>query len=211
MAKQHPKILSLEAKHCRMGKISNNLEKHGEEYVTAFTIPISGVMLTKDELNEFMGDKHCHASWFETKRDVQQPMPWWGTESFGISGAYASDSLVIVVSGDRALEFEAEEPEEEGADVRPACELSRITLTPQVGGLTEMAFALSVRPDLGKTNLMLQEHQHREVKLSILEASAKERAEKQAALPLAPAEDGATVMGATADAGNNGGRPDTAH
>ena len=98
MAKKHEKILNLEAKVCRMGKISNNLEHHGDEWVTAFTIPITGVMLTKEELNAFMHDKYCHASWFEVKSNLAQPMSWWGEETFAVSASYESEALTLTVS-----------------------------------------------------------------------------------------------------------------
>jgi|ERR1700733_483884 len=194
MAKRHDKILQLDAKICRFGKISNNLEKHGKEWVTAFTIPVSGLLLTKAELNKFMRDKYCHQSWFDTSQPgALAPMSWWGPEDFAVSQAFEADAVTIRVSGDRDLEFLAEEgpgdDEDDGEDdgeesKRAACEISRITLKPQVGGLTEMRFALSLRPDIGKKNLMLQEHQHREVKITLVDGRVKAKRDKQPELPM---------------------------
>jgi hypothetical protein len=195
MAKKHEKILQLDAKICRLGKISNNLEKHGKEYVTAFTIPVSGLMLTKAELNRFMRDNSCHASWFDTTvKGAAQPMDWWQGEDFALSQSFEADALTIRVSGDRDLEFLAEDgpgdedddgDEDDGEESkRAACEISRITLKPQVGGLTEMRFALSLRPDIGKKNLMLQEHQHREVKITLVDGRVKAKRDRQPELPM---------------------------
>jgi hypothetical protein len=187
MSKKHAKLLKLEDKVCRFGKISNNLEKHGDDWVTAFTIPVSGLMLTKEELNQFMRDKYCHAAWFDTKAGMTQPQGWWGEEFFPISQSFEAEGLTIIVSGDRTLEFEAEEAEDQDDedDVgRPACEITKIRLTPQVGGHTEMAFSLSLRPDVGKKNLMLQEHQHREVKITLVDAKASEKNARQGQLPM---------------------------
>lgn len=176
MAKQQqtePQALDLRAKTCRMGKIANNLENHGGEWVTAFTVPITGLTLTKDELNDFMRDKYCHASWFETQRELIKPMAWWAGESFALSGAIEAEELTLELSGERLLVLSAEEPEDpDDADDRgkPACRLSRIELTPLVGGLTELRFHLYLHPGVGKNNLYLQEHQHREVRLTLLEA-----------------------------------------
>jgi hypothetical protein len=204
MAKKHEKILTLEDKTCRMGKISNNLEKHGDEWKTAFTIPISGIMLTEPELNAFMSDKYCHRSWFESKGSVDHPCAWWGEEEFTVTPQYEAEALTITVGG-KELEFEAEEPEDpddEDDKGLPACTLSRITLKPLQGGQTEMRFSLYLRPGVGKTNLLLQEHQHHTISLTLTDAkAAREKEGKQAPLPLGPAS----------GAGNNGGdRPEAA-
>lgn len=192
MAKKPDKILNLDGKTCRMGKISNNLEHHGEEWVIAFTIPITGVMLTKEELNAFMRDRYTHASWFASEKGVAQPMAWWSDEDFQLSQSYKAHSLTIVVSGDKDLEFEGEEPSSEDADDgRAACEIAKISLCPQVGGMTELRFSLSLRPGVGRTNLLLQEHQHREIKLTCMGATAKEKDTKQQQLPMGePAANG---------------------
>lgn len=193
-----PKALNLADKTCRMGKIANNLENHGGEWVTAFTIPISALTLTKDELNEFMRDKYTHASWFETKRDLVQPMAWWQGEGFALSGSIEAEEVRIELSGDRVVTIEAEEPDdsEDEDDVgTPACRLSRIELTPLVGGLTELRFHLYLHPGVGRNNLYLQEHQHREVRLTLLEAQrTKGDVAPQPQLPLnAPEANGQAV------------------
>jgi hypothetical protein len=196
MAEQHPKILNLTGKLCRMGKVSNNTEYHGaEEWESAFTIPITGVMLTREELNDFMRDKHCHASWYNTggKGGLVEPMPWWHGEEFSVSAKYESDDLMLTMSGDRELTFEPVEPDPDDEDDvgRPACVLSSIVLRPQPGGLTELRFSLTLRPGLGKTNLQLQEHQHREIKITLTDAAPIEKASRQPQLPLGDAGGGA--------------------
>lgn len=195
MAKKHEKILNLDEKVCRMGKISNNLEKHGNEWVTAFSIPISGLLLTKDELNAFMCDKYCHTSWFDTKGNLVSPMAWWGEEDFAVSQEFESDALTVIVSGEKPLEFEADRPngdedEDDDEEGVPACSLSRITLRPQVGGMTEMRFSLYLRPGIGKTNLLLQDHQHREIKLTLSDAKAAAKKARQPELPMGAPEEG---------------------
>lgn len=191
MPKHAPKVLNLTDKTCRMGKIANNLEHHADEWVTAFTIPISGVMLTKDELNDFLRDKYAHASWYTIEKGVDRPAAWWGEEEFAITPSYESEELQLTVSGDRELEFEAEQgdPDDQDDVGRPACKLSRIVLKPCEGGLTELRFALYLLPGIGKVNLMLQEHQHREIKITLADAHPAQKSDKQESLPLgAPAE-----------------------
>ena len=183
MAKRKQKILNLNSKICRMGKISNNVEHHGDEYVPAFTIPITGIMLDKTELNRFMNDSLTYASWFDTTGSVKKPMSWWGEETFRISPDYEADALTITLSGKRVIKFDSIDGDDED-DGRAACTLSKITLTPMMGGLTEMSFHLYVLPDIGKTNLLLQEHQHREITITLEEGKAVEKKTKQPELPM---------------------------
>lgn len=200
MAKSHTKILNLEGKTCRLGKISNNLERHGEDYVTAFMLPFTELMLTKAELNSFMRDKLTHASWFDTSKGIAaaEPMAWWGGESFYLSETFQADKAMITVSGDRDLEFESSgDPKED--DYRPAMVISKLMLTPQVGGMVEARGSLYLRPGIGKTNLALQDHQHREVKLTLVNARVAERDKKQPQLALG--EGGEATPAAPADAG----------
>jgi hypothetical protein len=195
--------LNLEEKICRLGKISNNLERHGTEYVTGFTIPITGLLLTKAELNAFLGDKFTHQSWFDTSNSALNPMSWWGEEWFYVTPTYEADELTIKVSGNKNLSFESEDPKGDADDAEPglpACVLSGISLRPLQGGQVEMNFKLYLRPGMGKENLALQEHQHREVKITI-KAKAQKKSDKQPALPFgAPAEDAVSGDGEAASA-----------
>lgn len=188
MAKKHTQILNLEGKTCRLGKISNNLEKHGAEWVTAFTIPVTDLMLNKAELNDFLRDKYAHQSWFDTSKGnaAAEPMRWWNGESFYVSESFEAESGAITVSGDKQLDFESEgDPKED--NYRAAIVVSKIVLTPQVGGLTEVRCSVYLRPGIGKTNLALQDHQHREVKLTLVDARVAERERKQPQLPMGEA------------------------
>lgn len=194
-SKRATPVLNLTGKICRLGKFSNNTEYHGDDWEGAFTFPLTGLMLSKDELNTFLRDKHAHASWFNTNGSLAEPMPWWNGESFRVSGAFEAEGLELLVSGGRSLQFAADEPgpEVEEDTGRPACVLSKITLTPQVGGLTELTAHLTLRPGLGKDNLLLQEHQHREIKLTLQDARARSK-DKQPELPLgAPEAEGASA------------------
>lgn len=170
-------MLNLDAVICRLGKISNNLEKHGDEDVTEFNLPVSGVMLSAAELNAFIGDPHCDRSWFNTRGSIREPMPWWARGAFKLDDKLDAAICTIKVSGDRELEFE---PKKE----LPACSISKIRLRPQVGGMTEMSFQLQVRPGIGTENLLLQEHQNREVRLTISKSEVARARGKQQELPL---------------------------
>jgi hypothetical protein len=186
-------MLKLEKVICRLGKISNNLEKHGDEDVTEFNIPISGVLLTAKQLNDFMDDPHCDRAWFNTKGSLKEPMPWWQRGEFSVSESLEAEACTIIVSGDQEIEFEAE-------GKLPGCKISRITLAPQVGGMTEVCFQLQVRPGIGRENLLLQEHQNREVRLTIAKSRVALKRGKQQNLALDDDPEGGGEEG-------NGGKP----
>lgn len=153
-------MLKLDNVICRLGKIANNLERHGDEDVPEFNIPVSGVLLNAKQLNEFMADPHCDRAWFNTKGSLKEPMPWWKRGSFSVKESLEANACTIKVSGDVEITFEVEKE-------LPACRISKISLEPQVGGMTELCFQLQVRPGINKNNLLLQEHQNREVRLTI--------------------------------------------
>lgn len=165
-------MLSIEDMHCMMGKISNNLECHGEQEITEFSIPITGIMLTAQEVNAFLEDPYADRSFFNNKRELQEPMPWCSKTSITLNDRYDGAIATITVSGDQEIEFK---------DAR----LNKITLTPKLGGLTQMDFQLQIAPGLGRENLLLQEHQNREIVLCIADAKiALKKKGRQKELPL---------------------------
>ncbi|MHB8815021.1 MAG: hypothetical protein ACYDAE_17355, partial [Steroidobacteraceae bacterium] len=83
-----------------------------------------------------------------TGKGVKEPMAWWERGDFRLKDSLEAEACVIVVSGSRELEFKRK-------DELPACKISKLTLRPQVGGMTELSFQLQVRPGIGKTNLAL--------------------------------------------------------
>lgn len=197
MAKRGTKVLKLEGKTCRLGKVSNNLERQGSDYVTGFTIPFGELMITKAELNALMRDKDTHASWFNAGGAGKsvEPMPWWGGVPFYLDEVFEADSAMIIVSGDKELEFTSTgDPKED--DYRPAAILSKLTLRPQVGGMTEVRGSIYLRPGIGKTNLALQDHQHREVKITV-QAKVQEVEKRQTNLPLNEGTEEAATTSAT--------------
>jgi hypothetical protein len=197
MAKRGTKILKLEGKTCRLGKISNNLERHGDDRETGFTLPISELMLTKAELNALMRDKDTYASWFDTSGGAKaiEPMPWWGEDRFYLSEVFEADKLLIGVSGESEHEFESS-GDPKGDDYRPACTMSKLTLKPCVGGMTEVHMSLYLRPGRGRANLALQQHQDREIKLTVA-GKVQERDKKQPQLPLNEGADDPATTPAT--------------
>lgn len=181
--------LKLENALALMRKISLNV-LNKDAHNTLFTLPIEGIALGEEQLDAFMG-AYTFRSWYEQRKDNSwMPMPWWSRRAkadFPIEDEFDCESLTIEVSGEQELEFESEESDDDDGEARPAARITSVVLTPQAGGMTLLAFHLQVRPDLGQTNLALQEHQFRHVKITLGDTTVAARKPKQQSLRLEPA------------------------
>lgn len=165
-------MLTITEKHCRLGKISNNLPKHGDEEVTEFTIPVTELMLEREEINALVGDPYFDRSLFNVKGSLHEPTE--GLRKFDplkFTERYEGASVTITVAGDRELNFEN-------------VKLYDITVKPVPGGLVDLSMKIQLMPGLGQENLVLQEAQHCEVKISITDAKVALKKGGQKELPL---------------------------
>lgn len=161
---------------CKMGKISNNLEKHGEEERICFAIPITGVMLEAklerdDPANLIAGDELFTRSVFNNSKGFLEPMKWVASP-IPRPEKYENAKVFITLPSDEVLEFE-------GARV------GGIEQMPTAGGMVQHDFQVQVHPDLDRVNLLLQEYQDHEIKITVLDAKiALKKKNKQQNLPL---------------------------
>lgn len=162
-------------KTVRQGKISNNLEKHGDEDVKAFDIPIT-CMLDVTELDELCGAGTAKR-FFEKVKGVDEPAAVFKRcDALSFKDDFDGASVSLEMEGEGELEYE---------DAR----ISKIDLEPAVGGLTTVSFSLRVRPDDADECFMLLQNQNRELKLTISDAKiAKKKSAKQQDLPLGDKE-----------------------
>lgn len=118
--------LVLEAARATMLKISPNV-LHKDPNLTIFTLPVEGIHLVEQQLDAFLG-KYTYRSWYEQRGDGSwHPCSWWNHRKdadFPIDEEFHTDALTLGLSGDEQLEFETEEPEEEGDDRVPAAKIS---------------------------------------------------------------------------------------
>lgn len=152
--------------HCQMGKISNNLEKHGEEDVLAWTIPITGVLLYAHQLEVLLHDPRGSEAFFaRTKDDLLEARPWT-TYADPVALTEAYDGMAIAMTlGDEVIEFDR-------------CRIKDITLGRFFqGGVTHVDFKLQIAPGLDRENLLLQEYQNKPIVLTI--ETAKVAAKKK--------------------------------
>ena len=154
-------MLDISQTHAHMGKISNNLEKHGTDDVTAFDIPISGILLDREQLNDLLEDPHADRWMFnETKSGAIEP----ATRAFEPRVLKDTFEKAVVVFTVGKAEFTL-------AD----CKIQGIELDPENGGNTRVAFKLRVRPENDKQILALLGHQNREIKIDVAEATVAEK------------------------------------
>lgn len=176
--------IALTEVRARQGKISNNLLKFGADmYVPEFTIPITEVMLTREQLGVFLGDPYAFNAWYQQRGEVWEPCTWWSHSKgeFTVDDAYVAELCQLKYSGDVTVEFKSDErdPNDKDAEITPACRISTIKFIPRVGGLTEMRFHLHVRPSYSKENLVLQEHQNRPLEISVGAAKLVQKGKQQ--------------------------------
>lgn len=161
---------------CKTGKISINLEKHGDEEVIVFAIPITGAMLvaslsSDDPANVIAGDEHFTRSIFNNNKGFLEPMKWVALP-IRRPEKYENAKVLITLPSDEVLEFE-------GARV------GDIDQMPMPGGMVQHDFQVQVYPELDRENLLLQEYQHHEIKITVLDAKiALKKSKKQKDLPL---------------------------
>jgi hypothetical protein len=152
-------MLNIAPIHAVLGKISNNIENHGDEEVTAFDIPVTGILLDREQLNALLDDSVADRVLFNKTRtgDVQPSLkcfaPFVLTDSF--------DGAV--------LSFSFGEAKKENFTLRD-CKVKGVTLEPQNGGNTVVSLKIRVRPENDSQILMLMGHQNRGCQLGIAEA-----------------------------------------
>lgn len=151
---------------CQMGKYSNNLEKHGEEDVLAWTIPIVGVLLYAHQLEVLLHDSRGSEAFFvRAKDDLLEARPWT-TFADPVSLTESYDGMAVEMKlGEELISFER-------------CRIKDLTLGRFFqGGVTQVDFKLQIAPGLDRENLLLQEYQNKPVVLTI--ESAKVAAKKK--------------------------------
>lgn len=171
-------MLTLTDQHCTMGKIANNLEKHGDDDVTAFDIPIA-LVLHKEQYNVLNADQYSDRAFFNTVRGVEEPADWTRSVTWPLRHAhrYEGASITFVLSDSKEYAFED-------------CIVDKIQWEPKTGGVLDVTMQVRVRPGSDKQILALMHHQNRPVKVSIAEARIALKRGLQRDLPLNSFGDG---------------------
>lgn len=171
-------MLKVTEKSSLWEKFVNNIEKHGEDDLSAFDIPGS-LELEAAELNALWEDKRFHERLYDkggrgkpaTIGDgFRKASPLKFRDSF-------EDCVVdVILSNKSEHHFEG-------------CKISRIVCTLCHGGSTEMTYMLHVRPQNDRQMCLLMHHQRRSVVLSIRSGKQVSAAKAQQELGLTPQEE----------------------
>lgn len=182
--------ITLVSDNVRMGKLSSNTELHGDEYAAGFFQAPFELMLTKEQLNELMGE-HFDRSLFDypaTPGSLPKPVEGFARcAPLALTDHYEECNLELRLSGRRLVEFEK-------------CKAKQLVIEPMLGGLTKLRLQVYIPCGLGQENLLLQEHQHREVAIDLHGKVALKKNPKQQALPLGENGAGDAKAQANADA-----------
>jgi len=157
--------------HPRLGKIANNLEKHGEEDVPGFTLPVS-CELDRESLDGIMGAGFA-ARVFTKSGDPAPGFTNCAPMAHRWTWAKIHADLIAEEGGPSVLEFDG-------------CHVKALTLTFRAGWMTECEFHLYLNPGLGEENLSLQKWQRQELGELVLTGGERQlkASDRQASLPL---------------------------
>ena len=152
-------MLNIESTHAVLGKVSNNIENHGDEEVTAFDIPVSGILLSREQVNQLLDDSVADRVLFNTTRtkDVQPSLKCF--EPFALKDKFDGATIRFDFGTGKGEKFTLKD-----------CKAKGVTLEPQNGGNTLVALSIRVRPENDAQILQLLGHQNRSCKISISEA-----------------------------------------
>lgn len=160
--------LSLPLRAVKIGnQINANGQKHGDDTVTAFYIPLHSLMLTKEEANILAGDSTWWSRHFnEVPGKPAEPLD---RENFNITRVFkhklegAHVRFVHSVANEEITFL--------------ACKLSKIKLEPQTGGLTEASLMIETVPTLDARAAALLGQLDHEAQVEIFSAtlSAEDR------------------------------------
>jgi hypothetical protein len=148
-------MLTLSSSTCRLGKIANNLEHHGDDDVTAFDVPVI-VELSDKQLNNLVDDKQFAERVYESPGRGKPRIPVAGfnhLKSLELSDAFDEVIVQLIMGGKFELNFED-------------CRLSKIKLDLGMAANTECRFSIRLRPKTDKEILQLLHYQNREVEIS---------------------------------------------
>lgn len=170
---------------CQLGKISNNLEKHGDEEVPAWTIPVAGILIDLATLEALLHDGHASEAFFAMNphTEVLEPRVWLTyAEPIKLTEAY--DGMATTIKfGSQVLEFERSR-------------LKDLVIGRFYPGMAQLDGKLQLYPGLDHENLVLQEAQNMPITLTVLDAKvAKSKKLRQQELPLGSANEPSDASG----------------
>ena len=172
-------MLTITKRGAYMGRINNRLQRHGEESVTAFDVPLSSIALEAEELNALLGIPRAHDALFSKGLDGKSPQPTFEDVDPLVLTYKLEDVRAEIYVGmkDEKLTF-------------TAAKLTDIRLEPQPGGMTLLSLKLQIVPDIAKQAPKLLQWQDHDVSVELSDGRRAVKAKEQGELAVgaAPAE-----------------------
>lgn len=148
-------MLNIQSTFAMMGKISNNLEKHGDDDVTAFEVPFEAIALTREQFNAQMEDPYADRWLFTDKADMREPN-LAKFKPLELVDTY-EEAIVSVTFGEKAYTFHD-------------CRIKGVTFEGKRGGDIMLALSVRIRPENPEQIIALIDYQNHEVKIDVQDA-----------------------------------------
>lgn len=148
-------MLSITTTFAMMGKISNNLEKHGEEDVTAFEVPVDAIALSAEAFNALIEDPYADRWLFNDKAEMREPnaakfKPLEMLDTF-------EEAVIVMTLGEKAFTFHD-------------CRIKSVTIDAKRGGDIMLGFSVRIRPENPEQIVTLIDYQNHEIKIDVQDA-----------------------------------------
>lgn len=164
-------MLEISKIHAQLGKIANNLEKHGDDDVSAFDVPVTGILLDKKSLNRFLDDSQASAALFNTTRTNDTEPVFKIFKPLVLKDTFEGIRVDFNLGG---KEFTLTD-----------CKASKVSVELRNGGTAEISLQLRVRPENDKQILLFLGYQNREIDIALADAKvALKGGQKQGELAL---------------------------
>ena len=146
-------VLNLTSGDARMGKLSSNLEKAGDEDVCVFDIPITGYGLSVAQIRTITGAQYGERS-LQDKQGSRNVRALPNISRFVIADSYDGASVRFVLSG--AVDHEFKD-----------CKVRKLFVEVLDTGEVMLSFSVRVKPNLGKQSSQLLEYQNRPIRIAV--------------------------------------------
>ena len=172
-------MLNIRETYATQGKISNNLEMHGDLEVKVFDMRMEGIVFTGEEVNAFIEDPYADRWIFNSQKEIREPNLEGGKIHF--------EPLRVVQQFEKAVVIMT--MQSGATHTFHDCRIKNVELEPKRGGETLVSFDLRVKPENDQQLLDLLEHQHHQIKIDVQEAKVVLKGGRaQSELPLSRAE-----------------------
>jgi len=169
--------MKLKKRPCKLGdSINCRTEKHGDEPVPAFDIPVIDILLDAEELNELLGDEHADKALFNTRGRTREPM-FRQFNPFTLKDKFKESSVTLHLGlAEKSIALK---------DVT----LAKLKIEPLAGGLTNLSVQVQCHPKLNGEVELVMEFMGREIHAALEIGERIEKADKQRDLALGEAGD----------------------